>query len=167
MTWHFCMFTAFLLMCGGAGAAKSERLYLDWEALRPAVAGRVVSVALPSGATPRGRVVQITPENLILDVAGRGPMSIGRPYVSVLRIEKVGVRGRVVGTIMGALAGVAAGFGLATAFADTSSPEAISTAAAVIAIAGGTGYSIGRWFDKNSTYIVVQHYPHHVLTRNP
>src|SRR5688500_85660 len=88
------------LVCFGARPCGAEQLYLDWEQLRAAVTGRVVSLALPTGATPKGRVLDVTPERLYLDVRGRGPMSINRPFVSVLRIERPGIRGRIVGTIL-------------------------------------------------------------------
>lgn len=146
---------------------EAERLHLKWEEVAAAVEGRVVSVALPSGAAPRGRVLAVNEDTLVLDVRGRGPMSIERPFVSVLKIERSSIRGRLLGALLGVVAGAGAGAAAASAFDDRWSAGALATWAGIAVGSATAGFIAGRRADNDTTYIVVQQYPHHVRELTP
>ena len=137
-----------------AFSARGETLHVGWSALPELLTGHTVSLALPSGAVPRGRVVEITPDTLILDVRGRGPLSIERPFVSVIRIERSRARGRVIGTVAGLAAGAAAGLLIARA-ADLDGEEVVGTAAGASLAVAAAGFAVGLRLDEG-TYLVVR-----------
>ena len=76
------------MMAAAVASAAAERLYVDWEELEPLVVGRTVSLVLPSGAVPRGQVLDVQLDRLILQVRGREPVVINRPFVRNLMIEE-------------------------------------------------------------------------------
>lgn len=137
-------------------------LQLTWSDLDSHVAHQKVGLVLPDGTHIEGKVVQVEPDGLRLDVRKtsdrkahpKGKQLIPRQWVSVLRCTEYRRTGRLIGTIA-APAAVAAGM-LAGAPRYLEGPGLIlipAIGAGAVAGAAAGGYYVGKAVDKKVTEI--------------
>lgn len=92
--------------------------------------GRTVKVALPSGAVPKGRVIGVEFDRLVLDIKERGPVAIerglriqyhDRPHEAEVANHRID---------LSALGGLGAGAAISNSVLDAglASPEGVATA---------------------------------------
>ncbi len=161
------VFAVFVLLQIGAnysiaGEKNTERV--TWSEVSSAVAGATIELALPTGTTIRGKLLEVEPEGLTLNVGktsnskdvAKGQASIPRASVSTIKARKCGVKWRM---ILGV--GVPAGLlGAAGASINAQSPtvKGPDAAGVILGIGAGSaiaGYFAGRHFDCRVTYLSV------------
>jgi hypothetical protein len=110
--------TAVVLAALIAGVpAWADARDLHWNELGTFVADHSVAMTLPDGARIEGRTIAVEPEGLVLDVRktsdprahAEGRQSIPREQTRTLLVNRPTVRWRIVGTSVGAVAGVPSG----------------------------------------------------------
>jgi hypothetical protein len=160
MHFAFTLFPALLLaLLIVPSSSQAEKLFVNWEELEPIIKGRTVSLVLPDGRVPRGEVIEVRPDSLVLGVKTRDPLEIDRASVHVIMLGKRGVKWRIVTTILGAAAGFVSGmFVSEAAFDDRWSAEGSALSAGIAAAGAISGYYYGYSLDSRSTtYISVRH----------
>jgi hypothetical protein len=108
-----------VLLCGGSGRLFAAKVIeLKWSALSPVVAGHNVELVLPDGNVLKGKVLEVLPDALVLDVAKslvekafpKGKTEIPRARVVVLKlISSNAGKGAVIGALVGIPLGYANG----------------------------------------------------------
>jgi uncharacterized protein YcfJ len=130
---------------------------LHWSDLTPFIGDHSVALTLPDGARIEGRVIAVEPQTLVLDVRKttdsqahpKGRESIPRDQAKSLIVSRPTVRWRVVGTSLGAVAGVPVG--VLGAFKQDSTGIFV---AAIAGMAAG-GYLIGWAVDRRKTTVTI------------
>ena len=104
-----------VLLCGGPGRLFAANVIeLKWSELSPVVGGYNVEFTLPDGNVLKGKVFEVLPDVLVLDVAKssvekafpKGKTEIPRVHVTVLKLISANA-GKAV--TIGALAGISLG----------------------------------------------------------
>jgi len=154
---------ACLLMAQQSGIAAGKPLELKWNELSPLIAGRVVELIVPGGATVRGEVAAVREDALVLDVRQssdakaypKGNAAIPRSSVTLLQVQRErGKWGRSIGTTLGVLTGL--GLGGYTAAKTANSAGAGVAIFITISGAGAVGgYFAGKALDRKTTEIRV------------
>ncbi len=108
-----------MLLCGGAGRLFAAKVIeLKWSALSPIIGGHNVEVALPDGNVLKGKVLEVLPDALVLDVTEslvekafpNGKTEIPRAHVVVLKlISSNAGKGSAIGALVGIPLGIANG----------------------------------------------------------
>jgi hypothetical protein len=160
-----------LIFQGAAVAARKVELAVAWSELPKQVLHRKVALVLPDGVHLRGKVLDVTPEALLLDVTqssdssahSPGQTTIKRDAVSVIRLsETKGVK-RALWTSAGAGGGLAGGWLLAEGVYHVSGegkgfwgePAGAGLALGLAGAGGVIGYLVGRSSDRVETYIKI------------
>jgi hypothetical protein len=109
----------YVLLCGGSGRLfAAEVIELKWSALSPVIIGHNVQLALPDGNVLKGKVLEVLPDALVLDVAKssvekafpKGKTEIQRARVVVLKlISSNAGKGASIGALVGIPLGIANG----------------------------------------------------------
>ncbi len=153
-----------LLTNAAPGAAKDRRVDLKWSELGQAVIGRKVTMVLPDGESIEGKVQDVGSDELIVDAKkssnkskyALGRCAIPRSSISVLHLGEVRGKWRVLGTVIGAGAGVAIGSAFYTYANNEAAPDlGAKVAAGVITGGAGLGYLAGRAIDHHALIINV------------
>ena len=145
-------------------AAERRAQQVAWSDVHSAVAGAKIKMVLPSGTEIQGRLLEVGPEALTMDVTktsnskeiGKGKASIPRASVSAIDARKCGIKWRLALSI-----GLPAGLvGAAGAAINTQSPTVKSQDAAgvILGIGAGSavaGYFVGKQLDCRDTDITV------------
>jgi hypothetical protein len=154
---------ACLLIAQQSGVAAGKPLELKWNELSPLIAGRIVELVVPGGATVRGEVAAVREDALVLDVRQssdakaypKGNAAIPRTSVMLLQVQRErGKWGRSIGTTLGVITGLGLGGYTAAKTADSAG----AGVAIVVAIAGAGavgGYFAGTALDHKTTEIRV------------
>jgi hypothetical protein len=158
-----CVACALLFSAGAAAAVK--RVDTAWTDLGGLISSRKVSLVLPDGAAIEGRAVSIRPDTLTMSISKtsdprahpKGTASVPRASITTLQLLEMSVRGRVIGTALGVVGGLAVGAGIVLAnglFAKTSTGQ---NAGACVAIFGlpVAGFFAGRALDRKVTLIKI------------
>jgi hypothetical protein len=140
--------------------------------MAPLVQGREVALVVPSGAVVEGKVLEVAPDALVLDIRktsdpqqhARRVTSIPRSTVSVVQLKRARGNWRWIGMAIGGAAGaVAAWFVAEGLFHVSGEGLSPSKAPVVVAAVGGlaaggaaTGYFAGRSRDRLTTIIRVE-----------
>jgi hypothetical protein len=108
-----------VLLCGGSGRLFAAKVIeLKWSALSPVIGGHNVVLALPDGNVLKGKVLEVLPDALVLDVAKssvekafpKGRNEIPRAQVTALNlISSNAGKGAAIGALVGIPLGVANG----------------------------------------------------------
>jgi hypothetical protein len=108
-----------VLLCGGSGWLFAAKVIeLKWSALSPVIAGHNVELALPDGNVLKGKVLEVLPNALVLDVVKssmekafpKGKNEIPRAQVVVLKlISSNAGKGAAIGVLVGIPLGIANG----------------------------------------------------------
>jgi hypothetical protein len=143
--------------------AGSSHIEVRWSELSPFILGHKVTMVLPGAVAISGDAVAVRDDGLSMDIRStsdtkafpRGPATIPRASVTTIQMtETKGVGGRVLGVVVGALAGMVGGAEIA-AHSDTREAAAVSTFLGV-AVAGSVGgYYAGKSVDRHTTIIRV------------
>lgn len=146
------------------GAAPRQ---VKWEGLSMVV-GREVSVVMPGGAVVRGKATEVGPDALVVSVHKtsdstaypKGTTRVPRASLHTLEMHTKGHKFRVIGTVLGATAGlaggVAAAIGIQGGLFGNQHQGAAAAACIGIAAAGTVGgYLAGNAADRQSTMIEV------------
>jgi len=163
-TVEFAYLIVVLLTVTGSLAAETRKERVTWSEVAAATSGAKITMVLPSGTEIRGRVLELEPQALIVDVTktsnskdvAKGRASIPRSSASTIHVRKCGVKWRAILGI-----GLPAGLLAATAGAiNAQSPtvkgeEAYGVGVAVAAGSAVAGYFIGRQLDCHDTDIAV------------
>jgi uncharacterized membrane protein len=122
------------LVCALPAAAADVTLH--WSEIAPSVKGVKATVVLVNGEHVKGLIAEVQPDSLVMDPN----RSVPRATVAQVRIRRNRIKGRVIGTTVGAIIG-----GLGAADSDFGSAGA-RTAAALVYIIGGhlIGYACDR-----------------------
>ena len=150
-----------------AHAVTPQRL--TWDEL-PRLVGKQVSIAMYNGGAVAGRVREVQPDALVIEVARstnltvypKGPLRVPRERLHVLDLHGKGYKYRVIGTALGFLAGTAGGFGVAIGVQGGILGDEHSTAAgtALVGMMAGVtaaGYAVGNAADRRTTTIQIIH----------
>ena len=157
---QFLAGSVWLLMAGAAAAAPAE---IRWNELAALVVGHHVSIPLPGGGMVEGDALSVRDDSLVLDIrrtsdAGRYPKGqtpIPRAAVTEVRLaERRGPGGRILGSAVGAIAGVVAGAEIAV-HGNRSEAAAVSTFTVTAIACTVGGYFIGRSADRHTRVLRV------------
>ena len=151
-----------VLLCAGqtGGWADSKPLELKWTELAPLIQGRRVELTLAQGTKIKGEAIAVREDTLLLDVKKasksyeKGNAVIPRASLSLIKVEKKGSSGRVLGTIIGVLTGLVVG-GYVAARAGNSAASVIPLFLGMASTATIGGYHAGKGLDKQTTLIRV------------
>ncbi len=135
-----------------------------------------VRVVLPDGSVVEGKPARFEPESLSMRITHtsnkslhpKGDIAIPREQVKVVGIRKNRHKGRLMGTLIPAAAGVAAGIAVSAGSDDFIIPSEAFGAGfgAAVALVGGTaGYFIGRAFDRRFETVSIAPEPRGPSTR--
>ncbi|MFN7997786.1 MAG: hypothetical protein U0Q18_29475 [Bryobacteraceae bacterium] len=154
----FAATLALALFPASAGQFPSE---IEWSELAGLIVGHHVSISLAGGGSVQGEALSVRRDSLVLDVARssdrvrypRGQSSMPRSEVTEVRlITRRGAGGRILGSAVGALAGIVVG---AEAAIHTTDSEAAGvsmfTAGAVACTVAG--FLAGRALDRRMTVL--------------
>jgi len=143
----------------GANAA-SKLLELKWNDLAPLISGQSIQIDLGEGGIVKGEALVVREDALMMEVKrsskpaiySKGNTSIPRNRITAIKLERTrGSGGRITGTVLGILAGLAFGSGVAL---QTDSKGGGSALFVVIAAGLGVGgYYAGKAFDRKTTLI--------------
>jgi hypothetical protein len=131
---------------------------IRWSELAALVVGHQVSIPLPGGVVVAGEALSVRDDSLMLDIArtsdrkryANGQTPIPRALITELRlVERRGAGGRILGTAVGALAGIVAGAEIA-AHGTQREAAAVSTFSATAIACTVGGYFVGRSVDRHS-----------------
>jgi hypothetical protein len=156
-----------LWMAPAAGAVSPQRL--TWDEL-PQLVGKHVSIPLYDGGAVSGKVREVQPDALVLEVSKttssvaypKGMMRVPREKLHVLDLHGKGVKYRVLGTTLGFVAGAAGGTGVALGvqgglFSDEHGAAAGVAFVGVMAGVTAAGYALGNAADRRTTTIQIIH----------
>jgi len=148
-------------------AAEPPR-QLTWEEL-PSITGKTLTVIMPGGAAVTGKATSVEADALLMRVAKttdraaypKGSLRVPRATLRTLELKSKGVKFRVIGTALGAVAGLASGIGAAIGIQGglfgNNNPGGAAAAAIGIPIAMTTaGYFLGNAADRKSVTIEVR-----------
>lgn len=138
---------------------------LRWDELESAIARQRIAMVLPDGTAIEGTVDSVRPDGLVLDVTktsnpaaqSKGRATIPAQSVSTLSVRKTRSRGRLIGTAVGAGAGVLLGWLVAllvTADEKTTTGSKVAFAGVTAGLATA-GYFAGRESDRRPTVITI------------
>jgi len=152
------------------GARKVE-LSLPWGEIEPHIGQRTIALVLPDGVHLVGKVTDITPDALVLNVTKssdpkghpKGKTSIARSAVSVIQLNETKGSKRALWSCVGAGAGLVGGWLLAEGVYHVSGegqglwaePAGIGLILGLAGAGGATGYIGGRSSDRVETYIKI------------
>jgi hypothetical protein len=152
------------------GARKVE-LSLRWGEIEPHIGQRTIALVLPDGVHLVGKVMDITPDALALNVTKssdpkghpKGKTSITRSDVTVIQFSETKGSKRALWSSVGAGAGLVGGWLLAEGVYHVSGegqglwvePAGIGLILGLAGAGGATGYIGGRSSDRVETYIKV------------
>jgi hypothetical protein len=156
-----------LVLCLVAGLhAESPALRLKWDELAGAVNGKHVSVNLKDGSSMKGIASGVAGDSLVVVASGRkSEISIPRDRITGLQVTKMRIRGRVISTVLGAMAGLVAGTVLVVHGSDngfifpnpTPHPnraEQVAGFGMLVGVPVGA-YFIGRSLDRHEVSIIL------------
>ena len=163
--------TSLLLFQDLSLAARKVELALRWNELQPHIGQRNVALVLPDGVHLAGKVMEITPDHLVLNITkssdpkGRPKEAtrIARSDVSVIHLNETKGSKRAVWSSVGAGAGLVGGWLLAEGVYHVSGegqgiwaePRGIGMILGLAGAGGVAGYFGGRSSDRVETYIKV------------
>ena len=153
-----------LLTVTASLAAEARKERIAWPEVKSATRSATITMILPSGTEIRGKVLEVQPQALIVDVTKtsnsrdveKGRASIPRASASTIHARKCGVKWRAILAI-----GLPAGLLAATAGAINAQSttvkggEAYGVGVGVAAGSAVAGYFIGRKLDCHDTDIAV------------
>jgi hypothetical protein len=155
------------LLCAIAipAAAKTSNVEVSWDQLSGLILGKTIAIPLPEGAVVQGETISVTSSALTLDVkktsdparypAGR--TSLPRPSISEVRMVAThGSGGRALGSVLGALAFMVAGRGIAGHALHGRSAMVPAFARVAVATTVG-GYESGKSMDQGVRVIRIEH----------
>jgi uncharacterized protein YcfJ len=138
-----------------AGAAPAE---IRWNELAALIVGHQVKVPLAGGGVVEGQALSVRDDSLVIDIRKtpdssrypRGQTPISRASVTeVWIVEHRGTGGRILGTAVGALAGMIAGAEVAV-HGTRSEAAGVSTFSAIAVACTAGGHYAGRRADRRS-----------------
>lgn len=151
------------LRCVEANEPRS----LKWSELQT-LAGSRVEVSFDDGSVVWGPLMAVATSALTIEVEKlsgpqapvKGPLSIGRDRIQQLRVQHMRKRGRIIGTVVGAVGGLAAGGAAAVYLTDPfkSKGSGTRTGAVFCGVTAGVlaaGYYVGRSTDRRWTTVVI------------
>lgn len=139
-------------------AAAPPVAEIGWNELAALIVGHHVSVPLPAGGKVEGEALSVRGDSLVLDVAKtsdssqypKGQTTIPRTSVTEVRLaERRGSGGRILGTVVGAIAGMVAGAEIVIHARGSEGASVSGFTAAAMAGAVG-GYFAGRAADRHT-----------------
>ena len=152
-------------------AARKVEITLRWSELQPHIGQRNVALVLPDGVHLAGKVMEITPDGLVLNVAKssdpkghlKGTTRIARSAVSVIQLNEIKGSKRALWSSVGAGAGLVGGWLLAEGVYHVSGegqglwaePAGIGLILGLAGAGGAAGYFGGRSSDRVETYIKI------------
>ena len=147
------------------GLLCAEQLILRWaEIPRSIVTGRKVEVHLRDGAVLRGKAMSVAPGGLQMAVSnapkgaakyGKGEFLIPAGEVAMLKVNRTGKRGRIIGSVIGGVLGGVAGFFGRAVGANEGTFRNAPIVAAICAVPFAAGYLVGWAVDLKTTTIQV------------
>jgi hypothetical protein len=154
---------AVALLWNIAGLAASGEVESSWANLSPLIVNKRIAIVLPGGGRVEGEAVEVRPEELAMKVGKtsdahanpKGVASIPRASVKTLQLLEMRSTGRIVGTILGAGAGLGVAVAIILAGGIFSKDTGAKTAG-IIAVTAGlpvAGFFIGRSADRKVTTI--------------
>ena len=160
-----------LLLQNFSMAARKVELTLPWSGLEPQMRQRKIALVLPDGVHLVGKVMDITPEALVLNVTKssdptghpKGKTSIARSAVSVIQLNETKGSKRALWSSVGAGAGIVGGWLLAEGVYHVSGegqglwaePAGAGLILGLAGAGGAVGYFSGRSSDRVETYIKI------------
>jgi hypothetical protein len=148
-----------------ATPAWADERSLHWSELSAFIADHSITLTLPDGARIEGRAIAVEPQRLIVDVRktsdpqghARGRQLIPRSQAQVLVVNRPTVRWRIIGTTVGAGAGVPLGAVVALEKDGLFGGKGNGTGIIVALIAGlaAVGFLIGWAADRRKTTVTV------------
>jgi hypothetical protein len=151
------------LLIGTPAWADSREMH--WSDLSPFIGDHSVALTLPDGARIEGRVIAVEPQTLVIDVRktsdpqahAKGRESIPRDQAKSLVVNRPTVRWRVIGTSLGAVAGVPLGLVSAVRQESILSKGNGDTAIFIAVIAGmaAGGFLAGWAADRRKTTVTI------------
>ena len=152
-------------------AARKVELTLPWSELEPRIGQRKIALVLPDGVHLAGKVMEITPDGLVLDVTkssdatrhAKGKTSVARATVSVIQLNETEGSKRALWSSVGAGAGLVGGWLLAEGVYHVSGegqglwaePAGVGLTLGLAGAGGAIGYLGGRSSDRVEIYIKV------------
>lgn len=153
--------TALVVLQPGLYARDKIPSQLHWSELGAYINNQKIALVIPNGPRLEGRVLVVEPEALRLEVRktsdakafAKGEASVPRASVTTLELRQMHIRGRVIGTAVGAVPFAA----LAVLVADLGLNKPGRAAAGLAAAASlpVAGYFLGRLADRKNTTITV------------
>jgi hypothetical protein len=152
-----------VLLITSAPVRAASLRQIKWQDLS-IVTGKNVSLVMPGGALISGKAMGVDADALKLNVVRttdpgaypKGAVRVPRASVRTLQVHSKGRMFRVIGTTVGAFAGLTAGFGAAIQIQGgiLANKHGAGAEAAFIGIAAGgavAGYLVGNRADRRST----------------
>jgi len=156
-------------------AARKVELALRWSELQLHIGQRNVALVLPDGVHLAGKVTEISPDGLMLNVTKssdpkghpKGKTPIARSKISVIQFNETKVSKRALWSSVGAGAGLVGGWLLAEGVYHVSGegqglraePAGIGLILGLAGAGGVAGYFAGQSSDRVETYIKIIHEP--------
>jgi hypothetical protein len=153
----------FLLLLTSVSVWAGSPQQIKWRDLS-LVTGKNVSLVMPGGTFISGKVVGVDADAMRVNVTRtsdpaaypKGEVRLPRASLRILEVQAKRRKFRVIGTVMGAVAGVVWGYGAAVAIQGgiLNNDHPVAAGAAFVGFtAGGTvaGYMVGRRVDRRST----------------
>ncbi len=150
--------TLFALVAATAAAAPPQAdtarmLHLQWRDLDGLTRNRRFSVVLSSGANVSGQVLSVQPDAIVLE-GRKGHIQVPREQVKRLRLYKAHGYRRWMGLGIGAGAGTAIAWPVAT-YMSNEGNRALIIPLAIVAVPAGLGYLAGWGADRGSKEYMV------------
>jgi hypothetical protein len=152
-------------------AARKVELSLRWGEIEPHIGQRTIALVLPDGVHLVGKVMDITPDALVLNLTKssdpkghpKGKKSIARSAVSVIQLNETKGSKRALWSSVGAGAGLVGGWLLAEGVYHVSGegqglwaePAGVGLILGLAGAGGAIGYFGGRSSDRVETYIKI------------
>jgi len=143
---------------GFPAAAATPPAEIRWNELAALIVGHHVWIPLPGGGLVEGEALSVRDDSLVLDIGKssntsrypKGQAPIPRASVTEVRLaERRGTGGRILGTAVGALAGVVAGAEIAVHGTHSEAAGVSAFTATAVALTVG-GYYAGRSADRHT-----------------
>ena len=152
-----------VLLCAPGESSAENKVRLRWSEAGRAIAGRTVTLALPGGSVT-GKVLAVEPESLRMNIKktsdrsayATGLAAVPKSAVSLVRLEKRGIRWQLIGTAAGFLAGGLAGYHIAVrTVGEHSGTSGVAAAVGIMGAVTALGYALGRGADRKLTLIEI------------